>query len=701
MKLIDILQESPIKGGQQEVSEYGGTLKGFFKGVVYLTIKDLAKTNKTLAADLRKVYNAKSISGVTRKGGSVSDLVVVLAKGNLKGRALGDVAMGFMKTRGVSKNYIARLAPEVVSHKDFIKRYVTEGKKLTRPNLKNSGYTEDAIEEIIKAAKGSDKFQKALNKSKKVVQNAGTGTKSTTQGLRQAAKSFGAKVTGWFGKNKKPIKIAGSAGTKIKDKLKTAIKTKVIGIPILKLLLIGGVGYIGYKWWTRIEGELPDFPSDDDIDATRSWMECIVNALEGDDKAHDIVIGETKNSIQYDIANFGGEETGGHIVFYDDYTVKSKNGKTGKWSCSTTKNLKEQSEGEVTSQMINTAITQLDDQLSGDFFEGDASDMKDAYKILKSLEGTTYKGKDSLQVIKNNYPKVTGKKLSSHIGELTNLDFTAIEYRDEMLKMIGSSPKKKGGGAQGDSDDKGGSKDNDNLNHLSIIWDKSKGGGGSKGSKYKQCDNFPLNLYCITDKIKEVQKCLNPTSNLKVDGYYGPKTLKALRDNSIFADDKKDDTVITKSIYDKLMDNCNKSKDAVKNADGEVKRPKVEPFVKLETKPVELIKLDPIKMIDTHGVNKLMNQAKKRIDGERIQSIIDSKLKFRGGKYILKLDNELTDDQLKHINTYMSAKRFTLDKKKETLKDQKYVWKAIDRDARRVERKTRDIEKIKSKNDEK
>jgi len=694
MKLIDIIQESPIEGGEQQVGEQVAALKGFLKGVTNLTIKSVRAAKPVLAKDLQKVFNAKSIQGINK----IDDLVVALGKGTLKGKALGDVTVGFMKTKGVSSNYIARLAPEFVNTPTFIKKYAKDGKKLTTASLRKSGYTDNAIKEILKASKGSNKFKNALKKSKNVVKNTGVGTKATNQSLKQAAQSYGNKVMGWFGKNKKTItKVSDSATPIVKKRIAQAIKVNFIGIPLLKLLLIGGAGYIGYKWWTRIEGELPDFPSDDDIDATKSWMECIVNALEGDDKAHEIVIGETKNSIQYDIANFGGEETGGHIVFYDDYTVKSKNGKTGKWSCSTTKNLKEQSEGEVTSQMISKAITQLDDQLSGDFFEGDASDMKDAYKILKSLEGTTYKGKDTIQVIKNNYPKVTGKKLSSHIGNLTNLDFTAIELRDEMLKMIGSSPKKKGGGAQGDSDDKGGSKDNDNLNHLSIIWDKSKGGGGSK---YKQCDDFPLNLYCITDKIKEVQKCLNPTSNLKVDGYYGPKTLKALRDNSIFADDKKDDTVITKSIYDKLIDNCNKSKDAVKNADGEVKRPKVVP-TKLEMKPIKLMKLDPIKMIDKHGLDKLMAQSKKRIDGERIQSIIDTKLKFRGGKYILKLDNELTEDQLKHINTYMSAKRYSLDKKKETLKDQKYVWVAIDRDARRIERKTRDIEKIKSKNDEK
>ena len=435
-------------------------------------------------------------------------------------------------------------------------------------------------------------------------------------------------------------------------------------------------------------------------------MDCIVNALEGDERAHEIVIGETKNSIQYDIDIFGGEETGGHIVFYDDYTVKSKNGKTGVWDCKVTKNLKEQSKAdalrslgldEVTSQMISQAITELDDQLSGDFFEGDATDMKDAYKTLKSFEGTTYKGKDSIQVIKNNYPKITGKKLSDHIGNLTNLDFTAIELRDEMLKMIGSSPKKKGGGSQGDSDDKGGSKDNDNLNHLTVVWDKSEGGGGSKGSKYKQCDNFPLNLYCISDKIKEVQKCLNPTANLKVDGYYGPLTLKAMRDSSLFADDKKDDTNITKVIYDRIIDKCNKSKDTVKDADGEVVRPKVEPIEKLKIKPIVLTKLDPIKMIDTHGVDALMDQTKKRIDGERISAIITDKVKFRGGRYVLKMDNELTEKQLQVINQVMAGRGFSLDKKKETLKDNKYVWTTKDRDSRKIARKQNSIDKIRSK----
>jgi len=699
MKLIDIIQESHIKNGEQEVGEQASALKGFFKGISNLTIKSLRTAKPVLAKDLQKVFNAKTIQGINK----IDDLVVALGKGTLKGRALGDVAIGFMKTKGVSSNYIARLAPEFVNTPSFIKKYAKDGKKLTTASLKSSGYTDNAIKEILKASKNSKKFQDALKGAKGTVKGTSSTVKGTTKGVSgslKAAKGLGKQVVE---KTKKFVtKVTPGAGKKIKEVAGTVIRRggKIfIGRALLRTLIIAGAAYIGYKWWTKGDVEIEEFPSDDDLDATKKWMECIVGVIEGSDRAHEIVIDGDNNSIQYDIESFGGVETGGHVVFYDDYRVVAKNGRTGKWSCDTTKELQEQSEGEVTSQMISKAITQLDDQLSGDFFEGDAADMKDAYKILKSLEGTTYKGKDTLQVIKSNYPKITGKKLSDHIGNLTNLDFTAIELRDEMLSMIGSS-NNKGGSKSGDSDDSGKGGSSRELNHLTIVWDDVEGGGGSKGSKYKPCDEFPLKMYCISDKIKDVQRCMNPTAMLKVDGYFGPKTLKAMRDNSLFADNKSDDSIITKAIYDGIMKDCKEAKDAVKDADSEVKRPKVEPVDKIEVKPaVILTKLDAEGMIKAHGVDKLLDITKKRIDGERIAAIISDKVKFRGGRYVLKIDEELTEKQLKAINQYMAGKGFSLDKKKETLKDNKYVWVG-DRDARRIARKEKSIDNIKSKGNE-
>ena len=59
MKLIDIIQESPIEGGEQQVGEQVAALKGFLKGVTNLTIKSVRAAKPVLAKDLQKVFNAK------------------------------------------------------------------------------------------------------------------------------------------------------------------------------------------------------------------------------------------------------------------------------------------------------------------------------------------------------------------------------------------------------------------------------------------------------------------------------------------------------------------------------------------------------------------------------------------------------------------------------------------------------------------
>ena len=78
---------------------------------------------------------------------------------------------------------------------------------------------------------------------------------------------------------------------------------------------------------------------------------------------------------------------------------------------------------------------------------------------------------------------------------------------------------------------------------------------------------------------------------------------------------------------------------------------------------------------------------------------IDNKVKFRGGKFVLKMDEELTENQLVAINRYMAAKGYSLDKKNERLDKSKYVWTAETRDARRIARKQSKIDKIQSKNE--
>ena len=71
------------------------------------------------------------------------------------------------------------------------------------------------------------------------------------------------------------------------------------------------------------------------------------------------------------------------------------------------------------------------------------------------------------------------------------------------------------------------------------------------------CNDFPFKPGCSNEKIKDIQICLNKLGSvIKVDGYYGPDTLKDLSDQNIFADDDIDDTTITKQIYDRVMQRC-------------------------------------------------------------------------------------------------------------------------------------------------
>ena len=68
------------------------------------------------------------------------------------------------------------------------------------------------------------------------------------------------------------------------------------------------------------------------------------------------------------------------------------------------------------------------------------------------------------------------------------------------------------------------------------------------GGKCKPCSSFPMNIWCKSDKIREVQKCIGATA----DGCYGPKTEAKLKEKGY-------STTITKDVYDKIIKNCGQS----------------------------------------------------------------------------------------------------------------------------------------------
>ena len=570
----------------------------------------------------------------------IDDLVSGISKGTLSKTAYGDLVTGLLKTKGISDDYIRMIAKDWVEDSRFIANYAKRGDKLTKNVLLSKGYSQTAAAEILKAAKESKKFQNAL---KGVTKTGGkTGTKTgagTTQGIR-----------------------------KMYNDLKKFLSAN------------------------------PNIEVD--------FLKCILIPL-GDDEGVKIESDSDGNPVLYYTKGSSYDDQGG-LIFRVDGSVETGDGsKKGTWSCNTSgldiqeqiaPLLKSVSTGsEITSKQLSIAMEDLNDNLSGDLLDGDSTDMMDALNIVKGIEGKTYKSSTAIKTLIHNYPKVYKTSLVDDINNLSNLDFEGMERKEELLGILGLSSGESSGGnqsgdsdAKGDSDVKGDGNTSTGISHITIKWGSGKTTPVVGKVKYVQCKDLPFKYGCISDKIKTIQKCL--PAELKVDGYYGPKTSNALW--NLYQGKEKSD--ITKSVYDKIMVACEKKDEKTKSTEP---RKKVVPPIKLEPKG-----LAPLKVYDTESVIAKIDPAvmaaniRKTIDGRRVDQIISDELKYSFGRYVLKIDDRLTEKQLEMVNLYMATQGFkVLRKRTETPDGSKYVWKPDSKDAKRIARKERSIKKDQDK----
>lgn len=724
MKLLDVLTES-----NKEVDEQ---LQGILRGAA----KNISKVKGAIDDVVKFALNSgqviKNADGVALA--TSDDIIRAMKNGTLGSTGASQLASGLLKTNKLPKDIQRTLVNEIAAGSQFkriIGKLPTE--KAVRTRLSKKGYTNETIELMIGRAKDQKigpfaVVKKTPKKTTTTTTKKTTTTKTTTPkavatGTSSVSKKLDdilAVLTGNAKKTGQGQRILKSANRWKNSKLGKGIVGTVARVGsfaliknLLWLLLIGGVGsYIVYKMWKSFWSEGDPIPTDDDLIPVNDWLECIVTPL-GDD-ANAEIIEQNGVAVKYNIDKFGGKETGGHVIFTPDYRVKAANGIEGTWSCNQTgleesineqglkgigdsgKEKSKSTKVDISAKEISRVIDSIEDNLNGDILDSDSTDLKDTYNIIKGLENRSYKGRDAIRVLIKNYPKIKGKELGSHILELENLDFEALELRDELLSLLGYSVER--GGSDDSSNQKGDSDGGDGnpktgLSHITVVWDDKDSGGKGKGIKYVPCDSFPFKIGCISDKIKDVQRC---AGDLKVDGYYGPKTDARLA-KVIIGYSK----TITKKSYDKITKECKgkKSDDVLKlkAVDPVGKREKVSTITPLPIKPIELPKLDIEKMIKVHGPEKLENYIEKTIDGKKIKDIVDNEVKFRGGRFVLKLKEELTEKQLKAINYYFASKGFSLERKKETLKKGKYVWKAETSTARRIARKELGIEKLKDK----
>ena len=655
-----------------ETTEQLTSLKGGLKHM-----DNLAQLASIFKVDVKVVSRAisKETSTITKEISSISKRFVKKSDpSTLKsfGTQIPDQLKTVSKELAIKRLFDATQKGAKPLSKSEVKSIVDATKAETKLMFK------DAQTSLGKTASNTTKT--GANTTKTGANTTKTGANTTKTGAQVVDKAKDTVV-----KLKNGLKWA--AGTRLGKLVKRTGKLYLLFKIAKWALVLGGAGYIYTKWddWFG-EGNLDDY-TDHDFEPEIDFLKCILIPLSDDEgaevvKENDTVYLHYKKGSQYD--SIGG------LIFREDGSVVSGDGsKKGKWTCNTSGlEINEQvSTTDLTSDQLSELMDDLNDNLMGDFFENDSTDMSDSLIIIKKIQGSTYKGVPAIKALIHNYPLVYGNSLSDDLNNLKNLDFSGIEEKREILSILGIS-EKKDSNKPGDSDVKSDGNTKTGIGHITITWDNDKNDttpvpGGSV--IYMKCNDLPFKYGCINDKIKSIQSCL--PAELKPDGYYGPKTSKALW--NLYQGKEK--SPITKVVFDKVMTDCKKKKTT--NT-----RKKVEPVTKLEMKPIVLPQYDTEKVIKQIDPAEMAANIQKTIDGRRVDQIIDNELEYSAGRYVLKIDDELTEKQLKMINLYMASKGFkVLRKKRETLDGSKYVWKADSKDAKRIARRERSIKRNQDK----
>lgn len=265
--------------------------------------------------------------------------------------------------------------------------------------------------------------------------------------------------------------------------------------------------------------------------------------------------------------------------------------KMGTWKCKggvTT--IQEQTEDD-----INSDVEKMIDLLDFPVTQGN---LVDAVTLLQKYVNNP-KGKEFLSLYQQS--GWGGGDLKKSVSNIFTTDTKSVRAKNKLLSLYDNIISGTSGGATVDG--KKGLKD------IEINWDGDKKDGTvitpPKKGGYVDCNEKPLphKFGCKSDKIAEVQKCLDINS----DGKFGPVTRKTLLDNEY-------DPVngLTQEIYDAVIAKCKK--------EGDKLEPKIEPVPHKSTEPIyapEKLKLSDlvpkIKLPEKLGPIKLPEATPKEL----------------------------------------------------------------------------------------
>jgi hypothetical protein len=93
-------------------------------------------------------------------------------------------------------------------------------------------------------------------------------------------------------------------------------------------------------------------------------------------------------------------------------------------------------QGDVSADEIEWIVTKLHKNLKGRWLTRDSKDMERALRLVKNLQGRTYKGGDAIKTVSNEYERLYGTKLVDDVENLDNFKFGGRENKAEFISII-------------------------------------------------------------------------------------------------------------------------------------------------------------------------------------------------------------------------------------------------------------------------
>lgn len=554
-------------------------------------------------------------------------------------KQFGRFQKGLLKSMNTPETLRLAIVNDFLNDKNVIKDLYGKNIKEITKLLKDKGYSDVGINFINTQAKKNKLFDAS---GKFVGQSTGvkpTGVKPTN------SKSLIDKIKSLI--NSGHAKNVTKPGSKVKRFIisKTLLGV-VLGVAGGVLVLRNNLGGKNVEL-TDENGKL--------IDENSQWLPCIQNLIKN----------KKGNIVKLSDGTFGvnvpDPKYPDGLLFYPNGRVfDGATGKKGTYKCKDGKTqVNEQFDNELSND-VETMIDLLD-------FPVSYSDLIKGGKLLKKYVDNG-KGKEFLSLYQQS--GFGGGSLSKSIDYVYAVDARTVQAKNNFKSLLSQIETGKSKTPDNTSTGDG------SLDDVEINWDGDKKTDGGttptptpkpKKSMYRNCESkdFPYQFGCINEKnIGKIQKCLGVKPSGKY-GYFGPKTLKSLKDNGFDMSARS----ITKEIYDAVVKNC----------DQQQTTPTPTTSTPTTTAPTTPTTTTPTNTTPTNTTSTT-TPTEPTYDKKRLQEILasgDMKVRRKGRVYVWK-GPELSGDDYYVVNKYLTDNGYTLTRQREAGdEDVKYKWKKV------------------------